>query len=289
MQLYISEREDERQGGLRKEGCLQSCESTSAEGTANTVEMTDFSNSYISWDAPYDPSDRRVPGHMPWGNSARILVDARCTLLDGASEVIDELYLIAPCRGEWMYQEENLFQIPSAEFRLIYARDRYVQVGKKMIEDAERPGSRPSERFQSLTFSIQSAPSSTELTTDDAVIAATLRNLPINAKTEIWDDASGLRAILEYPIRTMNYHVERRRFQVDTGPLIFPDLSATVEYPIDRCALAHIIYNRFDRAEFICKRPTPVMHEGQEIARIQHYSDVRSMPAKHTLLCAGEL
>jgi hypothetical protein len=251
--------------------------------------MTDFGNSYISWSAPYDPADRRVPGHKPWGNSARILVDARCTLLDGASEVIDELYLIAPCRGEWMYQEDHLFQIPSAEFRLIYSRDRYLQVGKKMIEDAERPGSRTNDRFLDLTFSVQPVPSSTELTTDDQVIAATLGNRPINAKTEIWDEASGRRAILEYPIRTMNYHAERRRFQVDTGPVIFPDLTSAAEHSVDRCALAHVIYNRFDRAEFICKRPTPLVHEGQEIGRIQHYSDVRIMPAKHTLLCAGQL
>jgi hypothetical protein len=249
--------------------------------------MTDFSNSYISWDVPYDPSDRREPGHKPWGNSARILIDARCTILDDASEVIDEIYLIAPCRGEWMYQDEHIFQFPSAEFRLLYSRDRILSVGKKMIEDAPRPASRSNERFISLTFSVQSVPTTTDLTTDDEVINATLRNLPINAKTEIWDEASGLRAILEYPIRTMNYHAERRRFQVDTGPLVFPDLTGSAEYPIDRCSLAHVVYNRFDRAEFILKRPTPVIHEGQEIGRIQHYSDVRMMPAKHTFVCAG--
>ena len=45
---------------------------------------------------------------------------------------------------------------------------------------------------------------------------------PIVAKTSF--EVNGIRATLEYPVRTMNYHDDRVRFQVDTGPLIFPDL-----------------------------------------------------------------
>jgi hypothetical protein len=145
------------------------------------------------------------------------------------------------------------------------------------------------EWFTSLVFTINHHPEATALDTDAAVVAATQANVPINARTELRDEASGLRAVLEYPVRTMNIHPERVRFQVDTGPLIFPDLAATAEHWIDSCALAHIIYNTFDRAEFICKRPTPLIHDGQEVARIFHYSDYRAFPAAHTLYAAGAL
>ncbi|MGH2561681.1 MAG: hypothetical protein ACRDJH_21660 [Thermomicrobiales bacterium] len=253
------------------------------------MQMTDFGNSYMTWVAPHDFSDRRVPGHKPWGNSARILIDARCTITDDATGTTEELYLVAPCRTEWMYQEENLFQNPSGEYRVIFTQERQLVVGKRMVEESDRPGSSSTDKFTSLVFTIGLFPDATALDTGKAVVAATHANLPINALTEIRDDASGLRATLEYPVRTMNIHPERERFQVDTGPLIFPDLAANDEHWIDRCALAHVIYNTFDRAEFICKRPTPFLHDGQEVARIFHYSDYRALPATHTLYVAGRL
>ncbi|MGN6360660.1 MAG: hypothetical protein ACTHNK_09740, partial [Thermomicrobiales bacterium] len=107
--------------------------------------------------------------------------------------------------------------------------------------------------------------------------------------TEIWNEERHLHAVLEYPIKTMNFHPERRRFQVDTGPLIVPDLAATEEHWMDTLALAHIVYNTFDRAEFICRRPVPLLVDGREVARLLHYDEVRVLPARHTLLCGGEL
>ena len=83
--------------------------------------------------------------------------------------------------------------------------------------------------------------------------------------------------MLEYPIRTMNYHEERVRFQVDTGPLIFPDLEADTERLIDRCYLAHTVYNNFTYAEFVCKQPTPLVVDGAEVASIYHYSFYKSL------------
>ena len=253
------------------------------------MQATDFGNSYMTWVTPHDPTDRRVPGHKPWGNSARILIDARCTIVDTASGAGEEFYLIAPCRTEWMYQDANLFQVPSGEYRVIFSQDRQLSVGKRMVEEGDRPRSVSTAQFTSLTFTVIHHPETTALETDEAVVAATQRNLPLVAQTELWDDPRGLRATLEYPIRTMNIHPERRRFQVDTGPLIFPDLASDEEHWIDRCALAHLVYTTFDRAEFICKRPTPFLHEGREVGRIFHYSDVRALPARHTLLCAGRL
>jgi hypothetical protein len=251
--------------------------------------MTDFGNSYMTWEAPHNPNDHRKPGHMPWGNSARILIDARCTMTDESTGQSEEFYLIAPCRTEWMYRDEGLIQNPSGEYRVIFSQERQLAVGKAIIEQDERPASIPTSTFTSLVFTINQYPRATPLPTDDAVIAATEQHLPINARTELWDTDRGFRAVLEYPVRTMNFHPERRRFQVDTGPLIFPDLASDAEHWIDRCALAHAIYNTFDRCEFVCKRPTPVVVDGQEVARVFHYSDYRALPAKHTLLAAGSL
>jgi hypothetical protein len=49
--------------------------------------------------------------------------------------------------------------------------------------------------------------------------------------------------------------------------------------------MAHIAYNRFDRAEFILRRPTPIIdNEGKEVSRVLHYSEVKEVPARTQLL-----
>ncbi len=75
----------------------------------------------------------------------------------------------------------------------------------------------------------------------------------------------------------MNYHDERVRFQVDTGPLIFPDLESDAANYIDRCYLAHTVYNNFTYAEFVCKRPTPLVIDGKTVASVYHYSYYKSL------------
>lgn len=266
------------------------------------MRMIDFGNSYMTWIVPHNPNDKRVPGHMPWDNSARILLDACCTITDTATGVSDDFYLVAPCRTEWMYRDEYLFQIPSGEYREIFSATRRLSLGNRMTVEGPAPRSIPAlveqpvegvpvvtAGLRSLTFAVRTFPEVTTLEDDASVVAATQANLPLGARTEIWDDARGLRATLEYPIKTMNIQAERRRFQVDTGPLIVPDLAAQEEHWMDRFSLAHIIYNTFDRAEFICRRPTPIERDGREVASVQHYSDVRVYPARTVLLCAGTL
>ena len=266
------------------------------------MRMIDFGNSYMTWIVPHNPEDRRVPGHKPWDNSARILLDACCTITDTVSGATDDFYLVAPCRTEWMYQDAHLFQRPSGEYREIFSPTRRLSLGKRMTIEGPSPRSVPALAQQpiegvpvvtaglkSLTFAVRTFSEVTVLEDDAAVVAATQANLPLAARTEIWDSDRHLRATLEYPIKTMNIQAERRRFQVDTGPLIVPNLAAREEHWMDLFSLAHIIYNTFDRAEFICRQPTPIEREGREVASVLHYADVRVYPARTTLLCAGTL
>jgi hypothetical protein len=94
--------------------------------------VTQFERSYVTWHAPHNPNDKRVPGHKPWGNSARILFDARCVLTEVTTGQSEEFFLVVPCRTEWMYQERNMIQNPSGEYRAINSRERYRSVGLAM-------------------------------------------------------------------------------------------------------------------------------------------------------------
>lgn len=229
----------------------------------------------MTWDIDANPNDTRKPGHMPWGNAARILIDARCTLIERDGTLADELYLVAPCRTEWMYRETELIQNPSGEYRAIFSEPHKLQLGVgKHIEEVNARGPAGStDAFNWIKFDVVSKPS-TRLDTDQDVVDATKRNVPIVAKTSF--TLNGIKAVLEYPIRTMNYHDERVRFQVDTGPLIYPDLDSDFANYIDRCYLAHTVYNNFTYAEFVLKCPTPLVIDGKTVASIYHYSHYES-------------
>ena len=250
------------------------------------MQPTDFANSYHTRSAPPNLEDTRKPGHMKWGNWARILLDARCVLTDEKSGTSDEFFLIAPCRTEWMYRDDVLFQIPSKEYRVLWSRTRHLSMGRAITYQGKDPDSEDvAERFTSLTFTIQPLPRARVLETEEEVIEGIKARLPIVAQTEIWDSERQMRAVIEYPIRTISFQTEKKRFQVDTGPVALPDFGSTREHWIEWFSMAHVIYNTFDRAEFIVRRPTPIEEGGKEACTVLHYSERQIFEAKHTMFC----
>ena len=113
-------------------------------------------------------------------------------------------------------------------------------------------------------------------------VAATLANRPLVARTAIANDDVGRRAVLEYPIKTMNVTRNPARLQVDTGPLLFPDLATEAGRVIERFAIAHVVYHQRDQAEFILRQPTPV-GEGEAPVAVTDYSDIRVLSARNEL------
>jgi hypothetical protein len=257
-------------------------------------DVLDFARSYVLWTRVHNPTDRRTPGHQPWGNSARILFDARCTVTDAGAGEQDVFFLSTPCRAEWMYRDEQIFVVPSADYRAIHSATRYRPIGRRLTEDdpaddagLHRPSDLAPAFFIGYELVARVLPRVTPLPTEAAVIAAIRAGESLVARTEIWDATERVRATLEYPIKTINFHVERARVQVDTGPVLLPDFAAADAHWIDRLALAHIGYNTFDRAEFVIRRPTPIERAGRPVARVLHYTEVRVQAARHTLFTAG--
>jgi hypothetical protein len=224
---------------------------------------------------------------MPWGNSVRILIDAICTIEGPDEDAPQRFVLIAPCRKEWMYRDDTLIQMPNGEYRVIFGQDRQLFVGKDMLEHGDREPSTPADVFSSLDIDIVYAEGQ-ELLTDRDVIAVSQQSEPIVARTRIEDAESGYRSTLEYPVRTLNIHPERGRFQVDTGPLIVPDSTIDAEHLIDRCRLAHTVWNAWDWAEFILKRPTAIDPGEPSGPRVFHYADLRHLEVQNTLIVIKE-
>ena len=249
----------------------------------------DFQGSFMTWDHAPRPDPRPYARHnTPHGNKARIQLEAIIDVIDEASGRGERFVLIAPCRTEWVYAAERLFQVPSREYRNIYSATEQRSMGRGITYQGERTRGAPlGEAFPSLVIDVRRFDQTQALETPEAVCAATVANAPLVGRTEYADAGRGERYVLEYPIKTMNHRPEVGTFQVDTGPLLAPDADSQEPRPIDRLELAHIAYNRLDRAELILRRPTPITDAGgRELCQVLHYADVREYPAR-TVLLAG--
>jgi hypothetical protein len=253
----------------------------------------DFNASFMTWDYPNKPDSRgsKSRHRTPLGNKARIEIEALIDVVNEASGASERFVLVAPCRTEWVYADDNLFQLPSNEYRVIFSLTEERSMGSSITAGSEPIRvHRVADEYTSLKIDVKTFPRSRLLRTPADVNTAVAANLPVVGRTTIRDPQRKERYVIEYPVRTMNFRPENGSFQVDTGPLLVPDPKATATRTIERLEMAHIAYNhvRLDRAEFILRRPTPIKDaSGREVARVLHFSEVHALPAT-TQLFAGE-
>ena len=246
------------------------------------MQICDYGISSVTWTAQHDPTDTRNPGHMPWDNKAvRILIDSRCEIINNETESSEWFYLITPCRTEWMYRDDILWQDnPNLEFVGIFSethhKSGHVQVPNKSRpkQDMNTVG-KTSEDLKDFHTNLSFYNSSVELNNDSDVIKATLDLTPIVATTEIESPDGKYKVVIEYPIKTMNYVEDRSRFQVDTGPIIFPDFDVNSNKDIEKLQLAFVCYNNRSIAEFVSRVPTTVGNSDTNIIETMEYSKIK--------------
>jgi len=219
------------------------------------------------------------------GNIARIQIDATCRVDSwGPNGQIGEFHLIAPCRSEQMYLDGQLFQMPNYEFCGIFASNELVLLRTHWTSDRESPEyAKPDVRFERIAIDL--TPGHFEpLETDADVVRATLDNRRLVARTELTDPTNGTRAVIDYPIKTMNVRQEPMSFQVDTGPLLVPRWDAADLAPPLRFDVAHVVYWQRDRAEFVLRRPHVVGEGSLGPVRVTDYTQLRFEPANNSIL-----
>ncbi len=234
------------------------------------MDTLDFGRSFVTF---------VTPGHT---NNARIQVECRVTLTAPDADPLTYL-LLASCKGEDTYGAGDLFLQPNYDFCGIFSPHEYMiirahaasDLGGKEIGDI-------SPRFDHLVIQLCEAEAD-DCEDDEEVVSVTLHGLPIVGITTIRDEATSREAVIEYPIKTMNVNDIDAIWQVDTGPALFPDLTADASRPIERFDLAFIAYSRLDRAEFILQVPTPVASGDGEVL-VPHYSQTRKLAATNRIV-----
>jgi hypothetical protein len=249
------------------------------------MKVPDFSNSHLRF------TSSRI------NNTARLQLDAICWLTEAPSGRSTRFALTAPCIAENMYQNKDLIQSPTCEFRMIGSEQEYRMIKDYPTHDLDADMARRKEEIHS-TFDGSKA-QLTEL----AIFVSEMEAKPIReyeefmdaflgnrsfvGATELQNEDGSLSARMEYPIKTSNILKPKNLWQVDAGPVLFPVFSRKVNLSIELFARAYIVFNEFNWAEIVIHQPGPVTKDGKEGAVSTHYHTPLRIKAENRIYAVG--
>ncbi|MBL8850640.1 MAG: hypothetical protein JNG89_13255, partial [Planctomycetaceae bacterium] len=212
-------------------------------------------------------------------------IESRVTLIDDAAGTSVDYYQCASCKSEDTFAEQNLFYTDNYDFCPIYGDGQWLIFRRK---NRVTPDYRRIQKLEEVwgipDLKLAYAKNVRPLSTWEEIRDVTATTTPMVAQTELSDPQTGLRAIIECPVKTMNISHEKRMYQIDTGPVAFADVSRRFANPIESLSLAFIAFNTPDFADFVIEQPTPVIEDGVERCRTLHYSTPISRAARNILL-----
>ncbi len=253
------------------------------------MEVCDYSRSFLTF-----VTEER-------GNNARIQLDARCELFPEDSDKPVEFVLGASCKSEDTYAPENLFLEPNYDFCPIFSDTEYAiirtyasaepdEVAKP--DGVEKPCGMAAglitDSFLEVPIHRETVPGARVLADNAEIVQATLNNEPLVGRVEIIDNSGQPRALLEFPIKTMNVNDIEDIFQVDTGPLLLPDLDWRGDLRVECFRRAFVAYNTFEGADFVAQRPTPTSDTDAAV-RVYHYSKMLTLPTRNWVISLGAI
>lgn len=232
-------------------------------------------------------------------NNARIQLEARCQLFpEGVAQPVD-FVLGASCKAEDTYASQNLFLDPNYDFCPIFSDKEYALIriyASAEPEEVARPDGveKPcgmeagliKDRFLEVPIHLETVPSARVLENNAQIVQATLNNEPLVGRVEVLDHQGRGGALLEFPIKTMNVNDIENMFQVDTGPVLLPNLDWGGEHLVECFSLAFVAYNSFAGADFVLQQPTPTSGADDAVT-VYHYSQILTIPTRNSVISLG--
>ena len=225
-------------------------------------------------------------------NTVRMWIESRTTITDSKSGKSTVYYQGASCKSENTFGEKDLFYKDNYDFLPIFGdgkvlvfRRKFIKIGdsyKSIKKMEEMWGANP-------VLYMPVAEVITELDTWEKVRDATAAGLPIVTQTEFRNPDTGLSAVIECPCKTMNVSHPKKVYQVDTGPVAFPDLTKVYDIQIDCLSPAFIAFNKPGFADFVIEAPMPVMDGNKQVATVYHYSKMVTVTGKNKIFALGKL
>jgi hypothetical protein len=267
---------------------LKHAGATSSLGTAALTSMAQLQGQPVAPDEAHSCLDYRrsfICGTSAL-NSVRFWIESRTTIIDTTTGERAVFYQCASCKSENTFGESDLFLADNYDFLPIFGDGRWLIFRRhaRMNPERYRQTVESPNAWGEPKLLLHEGQNVQVLATWETIRDATAEGIPLVSQTELIDQDSSLKAIIECPVKTMNISLEKQMYQVDTGPVAFPDLTQEFSPLIDRLRLAFVAFNQDDFADFVIEQPTPVVEDEQEVCSIYHYSNPISLPAVNRIL-----
>jgi hypothetical protein len=229
---------------------------------------------------PLDYGRSFIIGNGP-ANEVRFWVESRTRLIDERTGTYEDYLQCGSCKSENTFAEKDLFQEVNYDFLPVFGPQWGVVFRRQAQLEENYHEIRPAaEWWNGQEYHLQEG-KARELASNAEILEATYTNVPIIAQVEIADTGSGLRAFVECPVKTMNTNRERLQYQVDSGPVMLPDLERH-ERSVEGLRLAYVAFNVPQFADFVVEAPT-VIGKVSATAEVYHYSDLISLQTTNRL------
>ena len=235
---------------------------------------------------PLDYGRSFLIGTAPW-NRVRFWVESRTRIIDKETGKSEDYIQAASCKSEATFAKENLFVEDNYDFLPVFGPEYGIMFRRKAWLNTDYKSCMTAENmWGGIKYHLVEAGQSEQIVTFEKICDATCEFTPIVAQTEIWNNTTKLHAVIEYPVKTMNTRAEDDMYQVDTGPIVLPDLSKRYERNVDAMSLAFVAFNAPDFSYFVLEEPTEIPKEGggeKDMCKVYHYSKLQSVPALNRL------
>ena len=245
---------------------------TAAENAPATGSgALDYGRSFITNSAPF--------------NAVRFWVESRTTIIDDKSGESQTYYQCGSCKSENTFAEKDLFAADNYDFLPILGDGEWLIFRRPCrISEGYRRASKTEAVWGDPIFKLRKLKGEMILADFETIRDTTAEAVPIVAQTELHNAETGLRAVIEYPVKTMNISLDKQLYQVDTGPVAYPDLSQRFKQPIEALSLAFVAFNAPDFADFVIEQPVKISEDAAETCQTYHYSKPFSLAAKNRLI-----
>ena len=220
-------------------------------------------------------------------NSPRFWVESRLQITDPATKTVRAYYQCGSCKSEHTIPPRNLFHADNYDFLPVFGDADCVVFRRPVsVREGYRSVLPVANAWGGVVPSLRRLKGRV-LSTTREVSAAMTAGHPLVGQVELRDEKTGRTAVIECPVKTINWIRDTDQWQIDTGPVLLPDLSVPPDQWSQKLRLAFVAFNAFDWAEFIVEEPTPVLQGGKEVAKVHHYS-VQVQTKARTALLAQE-
>ncbi|MDP6059130.1 MAG: sialidase family protein, partial [Pirellulaceae bacterium] len=210
------------------------------------------------------------------GNSPRFWVESRCRVIDKTANKVVEYLQCGLCKSEHTFANRQLFQKDNYDFLPVFSEEEGIIFRRHVRVSEPYRDVRPVDKWWGGTHRRLQTSRGRVLRTPEEIFEAMQDGKPIVGQTEIRDDKTGRVAIIEFPIKTINFERDRKDWQVDTGPVILPDLSSPPDGWSHTFQLAHIAFRTPYWADFIIDQPTSMGREEDTTEDVEDETAVKT-------------